>query len=40
MPEQTIALMEQCATPNGNGRMPLIDPKTTIGLLKQQQAKS
>jgi subtilisin family serine protease len=38
-PEQTIALMKQGATPSADGRMHLIDPKATIALLKQQQAK-
>ncbi len=38
-PEQTIALMKQGATPSADGRMHLIDPKATIQLLKQQQAK-
>ena len=38
-PEQTIALMKQGATSSADGRMHLIDPKATIELLKQQQAK-
>ena len=38
-PEHTIALMKQGATPSADGRMHLIDPKATIELLQQQQAK-
>ncbi|HZC44385.1 MAG TPA: S8 family serine peptidase, partial [Acidobacteriaceae bacterium] len=38
-PEETIALMKQAATPSTDGRLHLIDPKATIALLKQQQAK-
>jgi subtilisin family serine protease len=38
-PEQTIALMKQGATPSADGRLHLIDPKGTIEMLKQQQAK-
>jgi subtilisin family serine protease len=38
-PEKTIALIKQGATPSADGRMHLIDPKATVALLKQQQAK-
>jgi subtilisin family serine protease len=38
-PEQTIALMKRGATPSADGRLHLIDPKGTIEMLKQQQAK-
>lgn len=37
-PEQTIALMEEGATPSGDGRIHLIDPKASVELLKKKMA--
>ena len=35
-PEQTVSLMEKGATPNDHGHLRLIDPKTTVALLKKE----
>ncbi|HEY1767025.1 MAG TPA: S8 family serine peptidase [Terracidiphilus sp.] len=37
-PAQTIALMEQAATASADGRLHLIDPKASVGLLEKQIA--
>lgn len=37
-PEQTIALMEEGATPSADGRIHLIDPQASVELLKKKMA--
>lgn len=39
-PEQTIALMKQAATASADGRLHLIDPQKTVGLLQERMAKN